>query len=778
MTKRASSKRDLQRAGTEAADAESNAEAATRAERVALLILLALIPLRAVVSETHTFESPHFFRGTAAPPSALPATTYAIIAAIGVAAVLVVCGRLWIGRRGYRWTGAEAGAALLCVAAMVSLGRAGQRHLALIGVLDFLATIALLLTLRQLLVRRWQVRLALGVILATGAMVVAKSAYQVAVEYPDTEAYFRQYDQQRMIAMAGPLGAGRVHDFEQRLRSRAATGYFYHANVLGSFLILIVSVAFAVAFSRFRRRPHGSLILPVVIGVGGAVMLGFSQSKGAALALGCAGLLWIAGHLIRGWLARHRWWSYVLLWAFLLAGGATAVGVQHVRPDALGRSMLFRHFYWQGAWDLVLDQGPWGVGPDNFGRWFLRYKPLVCPEEVQSPHSWIVRAGTEWGVVGLLGLIVLFVGVSRRVARPPPETTETERPSGAIGPWAVAILVVFSGAWLAVLAGADPRFIWLTWMIALPVWVAVFVLGSIESRRAVAFSDDDLGPLAGGLCAGAVGFVLHTGVDLAMFWPGAATTFFAMMAVLLAAREGETPAGAHAIPRRGAAIGVAAIGTAVVSLFLIFVAWPAASAGRSIEAARHSPRMPTWAGFLESPGFSEYRSASRTYPWDGTALAELAGELIRRVPPPRDEPGDGAGQSPTDIVLDVLDELEQRDPLHPALHRYRATVLYQRFKRTGESEALSRAIAAMRGAVAYYPTSPNDHVFLAQLLEENAAVVGSAEVREAAAAEYRTALELDRRRIYVSKPNRYNDAYRAEIESKIDRLGLASRSRE
>ncbi len=778
MTRRTSDKRGLRRAGTEAVDADPNAEAATWAERVALLILLALIPLRAVVSETHTFESPHFFRGAAAPPSALPATTYAIIVAIGVAAVLVICGRRWRGGRGYRWTGSEAGAALLCVAATVSVGRSGQRHLALIGALDFLATIAFLLTLRQLLVRRWQVRLALGVILATGAMVVAKSAYQVAVEYPDTEAYFRQYDQPRMMAMAGPLGAGRVYDFEQRLRSRAATGYFYHANVLGSFLILIVCAAFAVAVSRFRRRPHGSLIMPVAIGVGSVVMLGFSQSKGAAVALGCAGLLWIAGHMIRGWLARHRRGSYVLLWGVLLAGVATVVGVQHVRPDALGRSMLFRHFYWQGAWDLVCDQGPWGVGPGNFGRWFLRYKPLVCPEEVQSPHSWIVRAGTEWGVVGLLGLIVLFVGVSRRVARPPPRTTSGARAAEAIGPWTVAILVAFGGGWLAVLAGADLRFIWLTWMIALPVWVVVFVIGSIESRRAVLFADDDLGPLVGGLCAGAVGFVLHTGVDLAMFWPGAATTFFAMLAVLLAAREGGIPVGRRVVRRRGAAIGVAAIGTAVVSLFLILVAWPAASAGRSIEAARHSPPMPTWAGFLESPGFSEYRSASRAYPWDGTALAELAGELIRRVPPPGDEPGNWAGQPPTDLVLDVLDKLEARDPLHPALHRYRATVLYQRFKRTDDSEALSRAVVAMRRAVARYPTSPNDRLFLAQLLEERAALTGSADARNASAAEYRTALELDRRRIYLSEPNRYGDAYRAEIESKIDRLGSASRSGE
>ena len=73
--------------------------------------------------------------------------------------------------------------------------------------------------------------------------------------------------------------------------------------------------------------------------------------------------------------------------------------------------MLFRSFYWQGAANLIRDQGLWGIGADNFGRYFTRYKDVECPEDVEDPHSWPVKALSEWGVLGLLALAVLVMGV-------------------------------------------------------------------------------------------------------------------------------------------------------------------------------------------------------------------------------------------------------------------------------------------------------------------------------------------------------------------------------
>ncbi|MCZ6816158.1 MAG: hypothetical protein O7F76_05605, partial [Planctomycetota bacterium] len=138
-------------------------------ERLVLLVFLSLIPIRAVLSETHGFESPSLLRGLEdAPPTAGPATTLVIISTIAAGTLALACSRLWRGGPRYRRTGAELGALLLVAAAVFSTVRAGQRHLALIGVLDFLGMIALMFSLRQLLTRRRYIRLALCVILATG----------------------------------------------------------------------------------------------------------------------------------------------------------------------------------------------------------------------------------------------------------------------------------------------------------------------------------------------------------------------------------------------------------------------------------------------------------------------------------------------------------------------------------------------------------------------------------------------------------------------------------
>ena len=123
-------------------------------ERAALLVLLAMIPLRAVLAETHSFESPRILRGLDTPPTAQPATTFLFVAAIVAVFVVVACTRWWSGAGRYRWTGAECGAVLLLAAGGVATVCAGQKHLALIGTLDFIGLILYMIALRQVLSRR------------------------------------------------------------------------------------------------------------------------------------------------------------------------------------------------------------------------------------------------------------------------------------------------------------------------------------------------------------------------------------------------------------------------------------------------------------------------------------------------------------------------------------------------------------------------------------------------------------------------------------------------
>jgi hypothetical protein len=335
----------------------ANAGVLTILERFALLVLVALIPLRAVISETRTFEVARLLRHLDTPPGAMPATTMAIFAVILGAAVLVAGVRLWRGGPRYRWTGAEIGIVLLAIAMAISASRAGQKHLALTGSLDFLGLLIYLLTLRQLLVRPWHVRLVLISILATGAMVTAKCAYQRWVEIPDTIRYYDEHKAEfTQDSTADERSAGMLHDFEQRMRSGAVSGYFQHPNVLASYLILVIMTAAALIQSRWRRRPKWTLMAPVLIGLAALAALYYAQSKGAAAACGTAILIWLLTCRFAGAIRRRPLAVMAAFWMTFAIGAAALVATLEARPEALGRSMLFRSLYWQGAANLIRDQ--------------------------------------------------------------------------------------------------------------------------------------------------------------------------------------------------------------------------------------------------------------------------------------------------------------------------------------------------------------------------------------------------------------------------------------
>ncbi|MCZ6682072.1 MAG: hypothetical protein O7B26_02740, partial [Planctomycetota bacterium] len=287
----------------------------------------------------------------------------------------------------------------------------------------------------------------------------------------------------------------------------------------------------------------------------------------------------------------------------------------------------------------------------------------------------------------------------------------------------------------------------------------------IESSRALLLLDDDLGPVLIGLCAGAVGFLVHTSIDLAMFHPGSATTFFAILAIALAIREGVSSDQPRK-PRPVAAVAVGVFGAIVVTAFVVGIVARAAGAGRLLETARTIRRDTTGGGIVRAG--SDYAAAAEAYPLDGTALKEHADELLRR--PIATQPGEHVRS-----VKDLLAKLEQRDPRNASLNAFLATIYYQAFTQGRDLADLDRALAAMRDAVADFPTSPNARIRLASLLVERAAATDSEDARRDAAREYRKALDLDARSIYVSKPHRYSEARRESIRVTILKLSEGSR---
>jgi O-antigen ligase len=725
-----------------------------------------LIPLRVVVAETHTFEVPRLFRHLDVPDGAGPATTFAIFALIVSTAAVVVIAKLRCGQRLWSATGMELGAAILLVAMIVSTWRAGQKHLAIIGSLDMLGLIVFAATLRRLLTQPWHVRLTLCVILTAGAMNIVKCAYQKWIETPDTIRYFEENRAELMPRQSdgNSAEAGFLHDYEQRLRSGSVSGYFAHPNVLASYLILIVMTAIAMLLSRLKVRPGWTLIAPAIIAAGGLAALQAAQSKGAAAALAIALGLLLLGTILRGAIiARPRTTVIAVLLGGVLAAAALAATLS-TRPDALGRSMLFRSLYWQGAWNMLLDRGPWGIGANNFGRLFTAYKDVSCPEDVEDPHSWVVKTTLEWGVLGLVGFVTILVGAAWHMTRRRESLHNGPSPGGSIILWTGGIGAIVFTWWACIVSGATEEYALLVLHIPALTWIVMMITLSLEGPTRQ-FAADPPKPMLIPLCAGLLGFLLHAGIDLAMFNGGAATTFFAIAAVVMAiARPPESDAKIESAsqgkrPRTNAAIAIAAFATTFVLTITVVLVIPSAKASSNLRIARLQPDAPTWDIYLNSPGHAAYSAATDAYQLDATAADELLEELTRRV----------ATIDHVHTALPLVDVMRARDPFNAAAWQHLATIRFQRFVIGRDTADLSASIDATKKAVEAYPTSPNKRLTLAELYEK-AAATGDADARRKAADELEKALSLDDERIYVSKPNHFPEEMRASIRRRIDTL--------
>lgn len=757
-------------------------------ERLALLILLAIVPLRTVLAETHTFELARMFRNLGASGGAQPGTTFLITGLIAAVAALVACVRLVGGGGRYCRTGAELGAAILLLAGVISIARAGQKHLACIGVIDFLGMVLYLLTLRQLLRRPRQIRLALAVVLTTGVVVIVKCAYQHWVELPETLAYYEAHKRELVQEDgADPVGApssGFQYDYEQRLRAASPTGYYGHPNLLGSHLILFIMTAVAAAVGRRRAgRAWWTAAAPLAVAVGGAAALVSTKSKGAMVACAIALVCWLVGQGWGGRLARRPRAALVGCALLLAVGVGALAGVLRANPEALGRSILFRTMYWRGAWKMVADLGPLGVGANNFGRHFTKYKSADCPEEVESPHSWPVRFAAEWGALGLAGILALFGGVAieltRRARRPGAVPVNADDCRGAsVILWCGGIGLLLFGWWTPLLAEAGAGFLAMTLLVAASPWFLGFIAVSAESTDVAVVPDDALGPIVPALCAGLIGFLVHTGIDLAMFAGGPATTFFALVAVTLAARplcsraEGAVESNAEG-PRRhppqrswsgrtGVWITVVVAGLGLF-LYGAFFVRPAVRLTRFLDVARVAKAPPRWQDYAVSTGGVAYRRASKAYRLDGTAESEWIEQLIPRV---------GTVEQ-ADAAIEIAEDYRRRDPDSGLGLNHLGTLYYQRYRLGRDPADLRRAVGFFQAYVDVYPTSPNRRVYLANFLEEYAEITGDGAQLARAARELRAALDLDARRVYVSKPNRFTAEEIGQIRARI--AGLAGR---
>src|SRR5439155_18748143 len=113
--------------------------------------------------------------------------------------------------------------------------------------------------------------------------------------------------------------------------------------------------------------------------------------------------------------------------------------------------------------------------------------------------------------------------------------------------WVASLTLALCAGYAAVYAGPfgwsrHAGFIGILLIAISAAWGIAMVLMFIESPEVTHFRDDPMPQLSAGLVIAAVVFLLHASIDLALFWSGAATLLFAVLAIGQAAGGSESEA--------------------------------------------------------------------------------------------------------------------------------------------------------------------------------------------------------------------------------------------
>ncbi|MEP0842477.1 MAG: O-antigen ligase family protein, partial [Phycisphaerae bacterium] len=373
-------------------------------EGAAFLVLLLVTAMRPLLAETYESSAPLFAGALADLKSPTPATTAGFDLAIWLSAVAATLARL-LHRRRWRPTGLELGLAFALLAAIISTWTAGNKRLAINASVDWLSAGALVIVLANLCRDRRRTGLVLAAIIASGLASAAASVLQVTVDFERTrEEYERnKADLWKDRAPDDP----HIQLYERRLRANEATAFLSHSNVAGS-LFLLAGFAALAAGGMAGQRP----IRWLAYAAGAALLavIPLTGSKGALLA-SLAGVVLMAGlFAARRWPARYPRGAFAALAAATAGMAGLAVLLARARGGLPGASLDFRWNYWEVTARIARDHLWTGVGALNFDRAYLACKPIAFPEEIKDPHNFLLSVLVQWGLPGLIGLLLALSG--------------------------------------------------------------------------------------------------------------------------------------------------------------------------------------------------------------------------------------------------------------------------------------------------------------------------------------------------------------------------------
>lgn len=766
-------------------------------ETASLFALIVVTALRPLIGESYDPAGSPITAALSGVSDPSPLRTLAFDVVILLAAAGWLSAQALGPPRRYRRTGLEWGAGLVVIAALVSCLVAGNKRLAINASIDWLCYPLLTIALVQLIHRPWQRHLLLAAVLASACAQATQCFEQYTVGFDETWEHYQSIKEEFWAGQSVDPDSAKIETFEQRMRAREATGFMPHGSITGSYLVLCGMAAVGIAMARWRRTVDAARWpLFIASGVAAAFVLAaalLTRSRGAVIAGAVGIVLWLVVSVLRPWIDLHRRKAFFIGWIAVAAGSVCVVGYGLHHDRLPGWSLTFRWQYWQASSELLADHALTGVGRENFGRHYLRYKSIKSPEEVANPHNLFVQAAADWGLLGLIGVVTMLVGGSRAVCFRPREGNDVPATTPAPGPrnaihglragrspgretmlaWAIAIVAVTIGIRVLLIRTDDPNFIYYAYytsvMLGLSLLIGFAIFGVGWSRGA-SQPDSSTGLVGAGVAIGLFAFVLHDMINFAIFVPATATTFFALLAICIAERSADEPViilrcGARRrwLPPMVLFAGIAAVVWAAVA--------PVSRAGHFLRRARLAGRELAPVPVTGQLANDHFQRAAEVDPFDPTPYVERARWLMAgsTVPRLRDEA--------LGLAVPALDEAIKRDPFSLKLHRMRMQVFKARAEALGSVEDRLAAIEAARHALELYPQDPAGIASLADRQLEAGEAASSDQLLEEAIANFERALKLDGERLTWEELHRLREIEREAIQSKIERARRILRER-
>ena len=743
-------------------------------ERLSLYLLLVVIALRPLIGESYHSSRTGISAALTAISDPQPATTLAIDAVIILAAVCWLFARALARAKSYRRCGIEWGALLVTLAGIVSCCAAGNKRAAVNATVDWLCLPLLTIVLVQVLRHRWQVRLTLCVILASAAAQAGECFNQVFDTFPETERMYVQNKAAFWAAAGVEFDAPQVALYERRLHGREATGFGAHSNVTGAFLMMTGLAALALTWSRWRspRVPLRRVLAVGALLLGGAIFAAadYTRSKGALVAGTIALVLWALRVIFGYWFEANRRKALLIGWGLVVLAALGTVGHGLTRGGLPGSSLDFRWQYWTTSWRLFAGHWATGVGRENFGLHYLEHKTIESPEEITNPHNFLVSAATEWGVLGAIGVAVMLIGGSVAATRwsPRRENDPAERGGSPLA-WGVAVGAVAFSIRVFLLGSDQTAYLLYATAVPLIVWATAYVVCCADSNRLSSYSGTSLRQLAAGLNFGLLAFLLQDVINFAMFVPGAATTFFALLGVSIGdwglevgdhtgALSWRSKGGGRSVTRWLLPVG----GVVVLVAYTFLVLSPVARAGKAIATARAWADRVVRGPYEIQPAYAAYQAAAEADPLDPTPRAEAAAFLIgyaETTPRPAEA---------LTRAFELIEAAIERNPHSTPLHRQKLHMCQRAFGLTLGQHYLQAAVAPARRVVELYPQSPNAQADLGTALLDAGRDSGDASLLSQAVTHLTRALELDDARPGWEKLRRMPTRRREQIQARIN----------